>query len=212
MALDRASADFDVRHRLVISGLWNLPWDKPFNKGTVLNKIFEGWELSGIATFQTGTPFTIFEDNGSSLQGNGTERANLVGPIQYFDARNQQSFTPTATGPGSCVGSSAPGNYYFNPMSFDCVGVSTDPLSILSYGDSGRNRLRGPGINNFDFAVEKRIPFAESRDIEFRTEFFNAFNHAQFLNPDAFGFDSTFGQVTQARDPRIIQFALKLHY
>jgi len=72
--------------------------------------------------------------------------------------------------------------------------------------------VRGPGINNWDISILKRFKIAESRSLEFRTEFFNAFNHAQFLNPDAFGFSSTFGQVTQARDPRIIQFALKFAF
>jgi outer membrane receptor protein involved in Fe transport len=215
---DRASADFDVRHRLVISGLWQLPWDKPFRGGnSFMRRLLEGWELSGIATYQTGTPFTIFNDNGTSLQGNGLDRANIVGPIQYFNPRNLQSFTAPASGvgPGSCIGSSSPGNYWFNPMAFDCGGVPSDAAAILSgaaYGDSGRNSVRGPGIDNYDLAIEKHIKFTERTNLEIRSEFFNAFNHAEFLNPDANGFSGTFGQITQARDPRIIQFAMKFQF
>ena len=58
----------------------------------------------------------------------------------------------------------------------------------------------------------KRVKFRESRSLEFRAEFFNAFNHVQFLNPDAQGFSSTFGQISQTRGPRLIQFGLKFYF
>jgi hypothetical protein len=76
----------------------------------------------------------------------------------------------------------------------------------------GRNTLRGPGINNWDLSILKRIKFTEAKNLEFRSEFFNAWNHAQFLNPDLQGFSSTFGQITSARPPRLIQFALKFYF
>lgn len=212
LALDRGLADFDVTHRLVISGLWDLP--QPFKGGNgFVKQLLGGWELSGIASFQSGTPFTIFEDNNSSGQASFLERANLVGSTQTFDPRTIQTFTPNANGVnGSCLNGTTTGNFYFNPLAYDCVNVSTDPLSILSFGDSGRNSVRGPGLDNYDFSIIKHFPLGESRQLEFYTQFFNAFNHAQFLNPDADGFDGTFGQVTQARDPRIIQFALKFEF
>jgi len=76
----------------------------------------------------------------------------------------------------------------------------------------GRNSLRGPGINNWDISFLKRTKLTESKSIEFRAEFFNAFNHVQFLNPDTNGFDDTFGQISQDRSPRLVQFALKFYY
>ena len=79
-----------------------------------------------------------------------------------------------------------------------------------------RNALRGPGINNWDFSVQKDFKFGEGRAVEFRSEFFNAFNHVQFYSPTyqngAIGGDGQFGQVTSDRGPRVIQFALKVYF
>jgi hypothetical protein len=202
---DRGSANFDIRHRLVISGIWKLPFDRALRNGNgILRKIAEGWEASGIASFQTGTPFTIFSNSNSSQENIFLDRANLVGPIQYFPARSQHTFdTSTAT----CLGGQATGNFYFNPTAFDCGSVP-----LFSFGNSGRNILRGPGRNNFDLSVGRTFRISESKTIEFRSEFFNAFNHAQFFNPDHSGGSGNFGQITQARDPRIMQFALKFYF
>jgi hypothetical protein len=76
----------------------------------------------------------------------------------------------------------------------------------------GRNTLRGPGINNWDLSFLKKTKLTESKSLEFRAEMFNAFNHAQFLNPDANGFSGTFGQISQTRGPRLVQFGLKLYF
>lgn len=206
LALDRGLADFDVTHRVVISGLYEFP--KFFRSGNGFAKqVLNGWQLSGIASFQSGTPFTVFSNDGQSFQGNGIDRADLVGPIQTFDPRTIQTFTPNANGiNGSCLNGATTGNFYFNPMSYNCLPAN------LTFGDSGRNTIRGPGLDDYDLAILKHFRIGEGKEVEFRTEFFNTFNHAQFLNPDATGFDGTFGQVTQARDPRIIQFALKLEF
>ena len=75
-----------------------------------------------------------------------------------------------------------------------------------------RNVLRGPGINNFDLSITKKTNVTETRSLEFRAEFFNAFNHAQFHNPDYYGGSSTFGQISTDRGMRIIQFGLKLYF
>jgi hypothetical protein len=79
-------------------------------------------------------------------------------------------------------------------------------------GDSARRFFYGPGINNFDIALHKMMKVRERIIFEYRAEFFNAFNHAQFLNPSGNIISSTFGDVTSARDPRIIQMALKLAF
>jgi hypothetical protein len=79
-----------------------------------------------------------------------------------------------------------------------------------------RNSIRGPGINNVDLSIFKNFKFNERSSLEFRIEFFNAFNHTQFLlsgnSSTVFGFNPSFGRLTQARDPRIIQSALKLSF
>jgi|HubBroStandDraft_5_1064220.scaffolds.fasta_scaffold03258_6 hypothetical protein len=200
-AFDRASANFDVRQRLVISGIWKLPMFRSIQNG-IVRRVLQGWETSGIASFQTGTPFTIFNDNNSSEENLFLDRADLIGPIQYYAPRSLHSFDPSTA---NCLGGAVTsGNFYFNPNAFDCANVPT-----FSFGNSGRNMLRGPGRNNFDLTFGRMFPLTESKSIEFRSEFFNAFNHAQFFNPDHDGFDANFGQITQARDPRIIQLALK---
>jgi len=205
-AFDRASANFDVRQRLVISGVWKVPFSHRIQNGFA-RKLAQNWEASGIASFQTGTPFTIFNDNNSSQENIFLDRADLVGPIQTFSARSLHTFTDLNA--ANCLGAPVitPSHFYFNPTAFDCANVP-----IFSFGNSGRNIIRGPGRNNFDLSVGRTFPFSESRSLEFRSEFFNAFNHAQFFNPDHDGFDANFAQITQARDPRIIQFALKLYF
>jgi len=203
-AFDRASANFDVRQRLVISGIWKLPMFRSIQNGFV-RRVVQGWETSGIASFQTGTPFTIFNDNNSSEENLFLDRADLIGPIQYYGPRSLHSFDPSTA---NCLGGAVTnGNFYFNPNAFDCANVP-----MFSFGNSGRNILRGPGRNNFDLTFGRVFPLTESKSIEFRSEFFNAFNHAQFFNPDHDGFDANFGQITQARDPRIIQLALKFMF
>ena len=204
-ALDRASANFDVRHRLVISGIWKLPLERTFGGKGFAHKLASGWEMSGIASFQTGTPFTIFSESGSSENEIFLDRADKIGPIHYFPARSLHSFDPSTA---NCLGQPIPdGHFYFDPTAFDCANVP-----LFSFGDSGRNILRGPGRNGYDLSVGRTFQISESKSVEFRSEFFNAFNHAQFFNPDHFGFDANFGQITQARDPRIIQFALKFYF
>ena len=204
-SFDRASANFDVRQRVVISGIWKLPLDHALrNSSGFLQKVAEGWEASGIAFFQTGTPFTIFSNSNSSQENIFLDRADQIGPIQYFPARSQRAFDPSTA---NCLGGAVTANFYFNPNSFDCNNVP-----LFSFGNSGRNILRGPGRNDFDLSVGRTFRIAESKSIEFRSEFFNAFNHAQFFNPDHNGGSGNFGQITQARDPRIIQFAFKFYF
>jgi outer membrane receptor protein involved in Fe transport len=214
---DRALADFDTPQRLVISGLWELPWDRPFrDKGAFLSRLTGGWQLNAIATFQAGNPFTFFSNSNSSQQnqvltdGADLGRPDVKGPVTKFDPRNQQSFT------SNCTGGSVTGNFLVDPTVFNCASPlnpdgSINPLGIplFTFGNLGRNAIRGPGINNWDLSVIKRTKITESKIIEFRAEFFNVFNHAQFLNPDPTGGAATFGQVTSTRGPRLGQLALK---
>jgi hypothetical protein len=216
---DRGLADFDATHRLVLSGSWEIPWDKPFRNGnTFMRKLTEGWQINGIAAFQSGTPFTIFSNDNQSFQASGLDRANLVGKTHTFNPRTVRTFSPDANGSnGSCLNGTTTGNFYFDPLAYDCANVAEGgTIPLFSFGDVGRNTVRGPGINNVDLSVFKNIKFSERVNMQFRTEFFNAFNHTQFQisgnSSTAIGFRDLFGQVTQARDPRIIQFAVKLAF
>lgn len=219
--LDHALADFDATHRLVVSGICGLPFDHSVHSNGLLEKLTGGWQLSPIVTFQSGNPFTVYQNNNSSMQNNFLDRPDVLGPVQVFkNPRQERTFTATSAGAASCLGPVNPdgtttGNFWFNPTNLDCATVPA-----FTYGTMGRNVLRGPGINNWDIAVLKETNITERQRLEFRAEFFNAFNHAQFTNPDAGGFDTTFGQVVLTRGhdsetssgARIIQFALKYYF
>ncbi len=215
---DRALADFDATHRLVVSGIWELPLDRPFHDRRFLRKLTGGWEASGILTFQSGNPINLYQNNGSSLQNNFLERPDqLGGPIQIFhDARKIRTFSPNSDGVhGSCLAGSSTGNFYFDPTNLDCANVPA-----FAFGTLGRNAFRGPGINNWDLSLMKKTNITERQSIEFRAEFFNTWNHAQFSNPDNNGFSGTFGQIVSTRPhdsgttsgARIIQFGLKYYF
>lgn len=211
--LDRSLADFDTPQRLVISGLWELPFDHGVQNG-ILKTILGGWQFNAIAAYQKGNPFTLFSNNNSSQQDQNPDlsRPNVIGPTQYVNPRNSQQVVNVNN--ANCISSDAAdgsgnvtGAFWFNPASYDCVNVP-----LFSFGDAPRNFLRGPGINNYDLSIVKKTKVFESKSIEFRAEFFNAFNHAQFLNPNTAGGSGTFGQITTDRNPRLIQLGLKFYF
>jgi hypothetical protein len=217
-SLDHGLADFDATHRFVFSGSWELPIDRPFRSNVVMKKVTEGWQVNVITSFQSGQPFTIYSNNDNSAQGNFLDRPNLIGSIKTFDPRQVRTFSASAA---NCSGQSPDasgnisGNFFFDPTAFDCTFNSDGhlaPGSLASFGSLGRNTLRGPGINNWDISFLKKMKLAETKLLEFRAELFNAFNHTQFLNPDRNGFDGTFGQISQTRGPRLVQFALKFYF
>jgi hypothetical protein len=81
-----------------------------------------------------------------------------------------------------------------------------------AFGNAGVGIMRGPGMSNFDFSFAKHINFDEHRFMQFRTEFFNAFNHANFNQPDIRADANTFGRILSASSARVIQFGLKIHF
>jgi hypothetical protein len=104
------------------------------------------------------------------------------------------------------------GNYYFNPQIFT-EDTTVDPSLLGRVGTAPRTICCGPGISETDISFIKNLPINERTHMEFRGELFNVFNHTQFYNPDGNSTDgSQFGQVTQVKDPRLAQFALKLYF
>src|SRR2546425_38623 len=190
------NSDFDVRHRFVFSYLYELPighGKRTFgNASGVLNQIVGGWQVGGITSVSSGNWFTILDDNGVA-NSDGQQRPDLVG-----DPRAK-----------SCMP-----NTFFNTCAF------ADPPAG-SFGDVSRNSIQGPGYQIWDFSLFKNFPISERTKLEFRAEFFNVFNHPnlQFaksgpqnsINTTTFG-TPEFGFLTAARDPRQIQFALKLSF
>ncbi|HLK32367.1 MAG TPA: carboxypeptidase regulatory-like domain-containing protein [Terriglobales bacterium] len=187
----RALSLFDARHRFVLSYYWELP--VPKYSGAV-GKILDGWALSGITTFQSGFPIRITSSADNELMNSFDfelpGQPDQIAPFKRLNPKNN-------------------GGYWFDPASFT-ENTAVDPSLFGRIGTAPRTICCGPGINNFDIAIHKNISVTESTHMEFRAEFFNAFNHTQFLNPDGNSSDgSQFGQITQARDPRLLQFALK---
>jgi carboxypeptidase family protein len=187
---NRSLSLFDARNRFVFSYYWELPVPKYEGfKG----KALDGWAMSGITTFQSGFPIRITEQDDIELQSSfdfeTPGQPNVAAPFQKLDPRG-------------------PGNLGFNPGAF-----TENTVAPGTIGNAPRTVCCGPGINNWEIAFLKITPLSERFKLEFRGELFNAFNHAQFFQPDGnFTDGSDFGRVKRARDPRLIQFALKLSF
>ncbi len=193
----RALSLFDARHRFVVSYYWELPVPK---YSGVAGKALNGWAISGITTFQSGFPIRITSSADNELMNSfDFELPGEPDQLKPFHTQDPKKNN----------------NYWFDPNTFtentfDPTSPGFDPSLFGRIGNAPRTICCGPGINNFDIALHKNTFVSEATRIEFRAEFFNAFNHTQFLNPDGNTSDGAqFGQITQARAPRLVQFALK---
>jgi hypothetical protein len=187
----RSLSQFDARHRFVFNGYWDLPVPK---YSGLTGKAVNGWAISGITTIQSGFPIRITSSADNELM-NSFDFELPGEPDQLMPFRTQD---PRKTG-----------GYWFDPNTFT-EDTSIDPSLLGRIGNAPRTICCGPGIASVDFALHKITPVTESQRVEFRAEFFNAFNHTQFLNPDGNSDDGVdFGRVKRVRDPRLIQFALK---
>jgi len=210
---------FDARHRFVFNYVWELPVRKMQGFG---GKALNGWQVSGIYTYQTGFPVLINNCNDNELQGStlGFEcpgKPNFVAPFKTANPRN----TVCAFGTGPLAVGAPPcqpvSGFGFDPNLFDSTNpasptVGPNPVQLGMFGNVPRTVCCNSPINNWDVGVFKSIPVGEKLRFEFRTEIFNIFNHAQFFSIDGNSANagSTFGQPQKVRDPRLFQFALKL--
>jgi hypothetical protein len=220
---DRGLSDFDARHRFVVSAIYELPF-----KG---NRLVEGWQLSAVTQSQTGNPINILAGNGAAIgsgptgipaasnttfTGLATIRPDVVGTIRVTGDPTQW-FNNLVCDPrpgGICPA----GAQFFLPVS---VAGTTN---VFHFGSLGRNVVIGPGFNNTDFSVIKNTKLSETTRLQFRAEFFDILNHANFGQPGRVaqpfrpGIDTTsFGVISNTRfqtgdsgSSRQIQFALKL--
>ena len=183
---EKASSIFDIRQRLVVGYVWDIPFTSGL-KGPA-QTVLGGWSLGGIITLQTGSPFRITQSADSQNNDSvGAARPNLV-PGQNM----------------KIPGSEQDPQRWFNTAAF--------ANSVFSYGNTPRNPLVGPGLKTFDLSVQKtfRMPYREGHQLLFRTEFFNASNTPQFSNPGASLGTGTFGRITgTAADNRQVQFGLR---
>jgi hypothetical protein len=191
---DWGRASFDIRHAAVI----NATYDLPFRRGTATNawanRLLGNWQISGIETLQTGLPFTPQLGYNPSNDG---------------DSRNPVRPSWNSTFTGALIEGNP--NQYFNPNAF------APPLNG-TYGNVGRNILQGPGLVQTDVSLAKTISFGERFKLQFRSEFFNLFNHTNFNTPNTIvltsatsGPSATGGLITStSTTSRQVQFGLKL--
>lgn len=207
-SLEYSNADFDVRHRFVLDYAYQLPFGqgKAFggNASGVLNQVIGNWQVAGITTMQTGNWFTVTDaaTNVSTADGGGS--------VGFFEVRPNVVGNPNGA---PCIAGTL-----FNTCAF------ADNTTPFTFGDAGRNIVRGPGLQDWDFSIFKIFPITEQKHLEFRAEFFNVFNHLNPLlgltgeisqEPVALEFGPNlpqFGFPQSARDPRFIQLAMKFYF
>jgi hypothetical protein len=194
-ALSYAVSSFDIKHNFVVSYEYQLPVERALHAA---NRWTRDWSISGITHFSTGFPITFVNDSDNSLLGtnpNGVNNSSVDEP-EYTSGPLEINHNPRN------------GRAYFNTALFNF-----QPLG--SPGNSPRRFLYGPGSENFDMALSKKLAFTESRALLFRLEAFNVFNHTQFFGPlsvnGTLG-SSSFGDVVSAAAPRILQLACKFTF
>jgi hypothetical protein len=198
----RGVCDGDMPHTFSGSFDYQLPVGrgKAFDPGNgVLNQIIGGWALSGILTLRSGLPFTPSISGDVANTGVGGQRPDVIG-------------APVIVGDPTC--------WFYISANSACTALSPGskdafavPPAQLRYGTGGRNILRSDGLKQFDFTVMKLFPITESKQVEFRSEFFNLFNHPTFAAPGTTINSSSGAQVSGTLNAaRIIQLALKFRF
>jgi hypothetical protein len=188
---------FDARHRFVLSYQWNLPWfSQPRNW---YGHILGNWQVNGITSLMSNTPFTVYDSSNPSLQGSAPEISG------FFSSRPNIVGNPNA---GTCPQNGAAvrtAECWFNTGVFQQAQVG-------QFGNVGRNTLNGPAYQQWDFSAMKMIPIRETMNLQFRAEFFNIFNNVNFRLPDNDFSSPNFGEIQAAQPGRVVQLALKFAF
>jgi len=196
-------ADFNRRQRFVAYYLWEIPQLR--NKRRRSSLLLNGWQLSGVTTFQSGRPITVIDQRAGSIYG-ASSTLFFQQRAQLCPGFNHKQISTTASVDSRLHG-------FFNSEVFCLPPMIGDGFG---YGDLGRGVVFGPDQRNFDIALTKRTPLgdqAKRGTLEFRSEFFNAFNTPQFADPARDFGAPGFGSITATSvSPRLIQFALKYSF
>jgi Carboxypeptidase regulatory-like domain len=196
----RGLSDFDRTHRLVASYVYTLPFAKGATgwKGIALRD----WGVSGVAIFQSGLPFSIIDSAaGTAYDGETTitAGASIAQGGSLSQAYTSGSLATKLT-------------HYVNSADFQPAPIIGDDGIATGFGNLGRNILRGPFQQNWDFSIIKYFHITERQDLRFTTDFFNIWNHPVFGNPSFTDIENpaTFGEIqTQVNNPRVMQFSLR---
>jgi hypothetical protein len=188
---DYGPSAINAKHRFVTTGTWELPVGQHHrflaDMNPVANALIDNWQLNVIVAMQSGYPINVTSPVNSNQNGSGPVRPDQVcNPNLPRGDRTRTAYIKT-----SC----------FVPQPFG------------RFGDAGRDAVVGPGTNNWDISLLKSFPIREQFNLQFRSEFFNAFNHTQYANPDTWTVGTPSYGVLLAADPaREIQFGLKLEF
>jgi len=184
---ERGPSDLDLAHRFVASFLYALP--KLGGRNVFLRQVLGGWETNGIVSLQSGSWVNIVSGVDNSQSATNNDRADLVGNPYLDTSRSRDELI----------------RRYFNTEAFTVNRAGT-------FGNVGRNILRGPGDATVDFGLFKNFPLTERVRLQVRGEFFNLFNRVNLGNPIGNASAANFGQITSAGNPRVAQLALKLNF
>ncbi len=182
---------FDARHRLVASASWEIPFAQKahgFQKA-----LLDGWQINGISSINSPTPFTVYDSANVSLQASAP-------PISGFFASRPNLIANPNHGPHTV-------NKWVSSADFQRLNPQTQ---AGQFGNESRNAVRGPGYVDVDLSAMKNLILTERLQMQFRAESFNIANHANFGLPVADISSTNFGRVLQASPPRLTQFALKI--
>jgi len=190
LVAERGLSSFDHPNRFVADAVYEIPLARIGNGW--LHAALGGWEVSGILTLQSGAPFTVnlptSVNSGDTVNGTNLARPNLIANP------NNGPKTPQE---------------WFNTSAF-ALPVASPQTAPYIFGNAGRNVVWGPGLQDFDVALQKEMTVREGIDLQFRAEAYNALNHPNFDVPNRLFGSPTFGQISSAENARQLQFALKL--
>jgi hypothetical protein len=175
----------DRTHNFVVSALWDLPVGGP-GAPKWQQLIVGGWQMSGIASAVSGSPLSVRSGIDNSFTGIGGDTADVVGEWRLPDDRSKHEKL----------------NAWFNTAAFVQNGPGT-------FGNTGINFMRGPGSVNIDYAAQKQFRITERHRLEFRASFYNMFNHANLGNPNTTRSNATFGRITSAGTPSVIELGAR---
>ena len=181
--LDRGPSQFDHRQRFVATYVWQIPF--PAGANSLLRHTLGGWQVTGLVTLQSGGPLTILAGTDRSQTGLSNDRAVITG---------------APYGPGACTRAPCVNDLNVSSFSLPAIG---------SFGNVGKGLLVGPNFINWDSGFVKVVHAQEHLQLQFRVEFFNILNRANFNNPNSSVNGAGFGNILSAGDPRIGQLAIK---
>jgi hypothetical protein len=188
---ERGWSVFDARHRFVSSGSWELPFGR--GKSGVARTLLHGWQINGIMTANTGTPFTVYDTANVALQATSP-------PISGYAASRPDLIGDPNTGPHTVEA-------WMIRTPFRRLVAATE---AGKFGNAGRNIAKGPGLVNVDASLLKDFRLNERVKLQFRAEMFNVANHANFGLPISDLASPNFGRILSASQARLMQFALKI--